>query len=81
MSIGVLAPGASTSNHRHAYESLVYVSWEAGDAFYTPPWCWHQHFATDGAPVTYVTATNMPMLHALGQTVLREEQEAAKRSA
>jgi pyrroloquinoline quinone (PQQ) biosynthesis protein C/quercetin dioxygenase-like cupin family protein len=91
MSIGVLAPGASTSNHRHAYESLVYVvagrgytimegkrfAWEAGDAFYTPPWCWHQHFAADGGAVTYLTATNMPMLHALGQTVLREEEEIA----
>ena len=46
----------------------------AGDAFYTPPWCWHQHFAADGSAVRYLTATNMPLLESIGQTVLREEE-------
>lgn len=88
MSIGELAPGASTTNHRHAYESLVYVlegsgytilegrrfDFRAGDAFYTPPWCWHQHFASGEGPVRYITATNMPLLDKIGQTVIREEE-------
>lgn len=87
LSVGELAPGAETSNHRHGYESLVYVlegegytimegeryDWRAGDAFYTPPWCWHQHVAAPGSHVRYLTATNMPLLQAMGQTVLREE--------
>jgi quercetin dioxygenase-like cupin family protein len=87
LSVGELDPGKATSDHRHAYESLVYVlegegftmmegrrfDWRAGDAFYTPPWCWHQHFAAEGSRVRYLTATNMPLLHAMGQTVLREE--------
>jgi quercetin dioxygenase-like cupin family protein len=88
LSIGRLAPGASTSNHRHAYEALVLIlagqghtmiegrrfDWRAGDAIYTPPWCWHQHVASGDGRVEYVTATNLPALEAMGQTVLREEE-------
>jgi gentisate 1,2-dioxygenase len=88
LSIGELSSGSATSNHRHAYESLVYVlegegytimegvryDWRAGDAFYTPPWCWHQHFALPSSHVRYLTATNMPLLQSQGQTVLREEE-------
>ena len=87
MSVGVLEPGQATRDHRHAYEAVMYVlagrghsvvegqrfEWQAGDAVYTPPWCWHQHVADAGSRVEYVTATNMPMLEALGQTVVREE--------
>lgn len=88
MSVGALAPGAATSDHRHAYETLVYVlegrgysvvegarlDWSAGDAFYVPPWNWHQHFASGDGAVRYLASTNLPMLDALGQTVLREER-------
>lgn len=91
LSVGLLAPSAATSNHRHAYESLVYVlegeghtvmegatyAWRAGDAIYTPPWCWHQHVASSAGPVRYLTATNMPLLEAIGQTVLREEEPSS----
>lgn len=91
LSVGVLEPGAATSNHRHGYESLVYVlegegytimegvryDWRAGDAIYTPPWCWHQHFATEkSGTVRYLTATNMPLLQSMGQTLLREESQS-----
>lgn len=88
LSIGDLDPGACTSNHRHAYESLIYVisgtgytitegkryDWKAGDAVYVPPWCWHQHFASADEPARYITATNLPLLRQLGQTVVREEE-------
>jgi quercetin dioxygenase-like cupin family protein len=87
LSIGDLDPGASTSNHRHGYESLIYVisgrgytitegqrfDWKAGDAVYVPPWCWHQHFADPNESARYITATNLPLLRQLGQTVVREE--------
>lgn len=87
LSVGELSPGAATSMHRHAYESLIYVTcggghtiiegqryeWRAGDAVYVPPWCWHQHVAADDGPAQYLTATNMPLLRSIGQTVLREE--------
>ena len=86
-SIGELAPGAATSNHRHGYESLVYIicghgytimeglfyNFKACYEFYTPPWCWHQHVAEKDSAVQYITATNMPLLQRMGQTVLREE--------
>lgn len=88
LSIGDLDPGAATSNHRHAYESLIYVisgrgytitegqrfEWKAGDAIYVPPWCWHQHCAYPDESARYITATNLPLLRQLGQTVVREEQ-------
>lgn len=87
-SVGDLDPGASTSNHRHAYESLVYViegsgytviegqrfDWSADDAIYIPAWCWHRHTALDGGKARYITATNMPLLNKLGLTALREEE-------
>ncbi|WP_428267000.1 cupin domain-containing protein [Haliangium sp.] len=88
LSVGVLHPGTKTSNHRHAYESLIYITegsgytimegqrfpWQAGDALYVPPWCWHQHVAAEDTAAQYLTATNMPLLDQLGQTVLREEE-------
>lgn len=88
LSIGDLDPGASTSNHRHAYESLIYVisgrgytitegqrfDWKEGDAVYVPPWCWYQHFADPKESARYITATNLPMLRQIGQTVVREEE-------
>ena len=88
LSVGEIDAGKATSNHRHGYESLVYVlegeghtimegtsyAWRAGDAVYTPPWCWHQHVASSTGRVRYLTATNMPLLVAMGQTVLREEE-------
>ena len=87
MSVGALEPGARTTSHRHAYEAVMYVlagrghsvveghrfDWQAGDALYTPPWSWHQHVADPDCAVEYVTATNMPMLESLGQTVMRQE--------
>jgi len=87
LSIGDLSPGQFTSKHRHAYESLIYiiqgsgysvieekrVPWKAGDAIYVPPWNWHQHFADQDSQARYITATNLPLLYCLGQTVLREE--------
>ena len=89
MSVGVLEPGGATSNHRHAYEALTYFlagrghtviegqrfDWQAGDALLIPPWCWHQHVAAADCRAEYLTATNMPALEALGQTVMRQEQE------
>lgn len=87
-SIGVLASEQKTNNHRHAYESLLYIlegeghsivegrriEWRAGDALYVPPWNWHVHGCDSGQSARYLTATNLPLLQQLGQTVLREEE-------
>jgi len=87
-SIGVLASEQKTGNHRHAYESLLYIlegeghsivegrriEWRAGDALYVPPWNWHVHGCDSGQSARYLTATNLPLLQQLGQTVLREEE-------
>jgi len=91
-SVGVMDPHSKTSNHRHAYESLIYVikgrgytllensekiHWQEGDAIYVPPWNWHQHFADDQR-VEYITATNLPALVRMGQTLLRQEEAPSK---
>jgi quercetin dioxygenase-like cupin family protein len=87
MSVGELAAGTATSNHRHAYEALTYIlegrghtliegqrfDWQVGDAIYVPPWCWHQHHASDDSAARYLTATNQPLLVALGNTAVRQE--------
>ncbi len=88
MSVGALSPGGQTTRHRHAYEALTYIlegqghtwiegtrfDWQSGDALYIPPWCWHQHVASPGGAVRYLTATNQPLLSALGSRAIRQEQ-------
>jgi quercetin dioxygenase-like cupin family protein len=88
LSVGVLAAEQATTNHRHAYESLLYIlegeghsivegrriDWRAGDALYVPPWNWHVHACAAGQSARYLTATNLPLLQHLGQTVLRQEE-------
>ena len=90
LSIGVLDPQTKTSNHRHAYESLIFIlegsgytvierkryDWKAGDAIYVAPWNWHQHGA-ENEEARYITATNLPLLTRLGQTVLRQEEKSS----
>jgi gentisate 1,2-dioxygenase len=88
MNVGVVVAGGTSGNHRHYYESLIYiikgngysvvegnkVEWEAGDIIYAPPWSWHQHFNTDpDNEVRYVAYTNAPLLQNVGGIARREE--------
>jgi len=87
MTLGGLEPGQATRKHRHSYETVIYVlqgtgvsvieseevHWRQGDAFYVPPWAWHQHrnsSSTDAA--LYLACENAPMLQNLG-AAQREE--------
>jgi quercetin dioxygenase-like cupin family protein len=88
MSIGGLEVGQNTRNHRHSYETIIYVTkgkghsvvegqrvdWEAGDAVLVPRWAWHQHFNDGDEYCEYIGAENAPMLQNLG-LALREEQQ------
>jgi gentisate 1,2-dioxygenase len=88
MNVGIVVAGVTSGNHRHYYESLIYiikgngysvvegnkVEWEAGDIIYAPPWSWHQHFNTDpDNEVRYVAYTNAPLLQNVGGIARREE--------
>mgnify|MGYP001447063614 FL=1 len=88
MNVGVVVAGGTSGNHRHYYESLIYiikgngysvvegnkVEWESGDIIYAPPWSWHQHFNTDpDNEVRYVAYTNAPLLQNVGGIARREE--------
>ena len=56
MNVGIVVAGGTSGNHRHYYESLIYiitgkgysvvegnkVEWESVDIIYAPPWSWHQ---------------------------------------
>lgn len=88
MTLGGLEPGQSTREHRHNYETLIYVIkgngrsfidggeilWSAGDAFYVPVWAWHRHENTNiSEEALYIACENAPMLQNLG-IALREER-------
>lgn len=88
MNVGIVVAGGTSGNHRHYYESLIYiisgkgysvvegnkVDWEPGDIIYAPPWSWHQHFNTDpDNEVRYVAYTNAPLLQNVGGIARREE--------
>ena len=88
MNVGVVVAGGTSCNHRHYYESLIYiikgngysvaegnkVEWEAGDALYIPPLSWHQHFNTGSdKAVRYLSGTNAPLLQSIGDIDCREE--------
>ncbi|MES2936699.1 MAG: cupin domain-containing protein [Pseudomonadota bacterium] len=86
MTVGGLEPGQATRMHRHNYETVIYVlegrgvslvgdrelPWQAGDAFYVPPWAWHNHRNTGTAAALYLACENAPLLQNLGVAV-REE--------
>ncbi len=86
VTIGGLSPGQATRMHRHNYETIIYVlsgtgasliegrevPWRAGDAFYVPPWAWHQHVNRGDGRALYVACENAPLLQNLG-VALREE--------
>ena len=88
MNVGIVEAGGAGGNHRHYYESMIYVirgkgysivegvkvEWDAGDVIYVPPWAWHQHFNTDvDIDVRYIAATNAPLLQNIGNIARREE--------
>ena len=88
MNVGIVVAGGTSGNHRHYYESLIYiikgngysvvegnkVEWEAGNIIYAPPWSWHQHFNTvPDKAVRYLSGTNAPLLQSIGDIDCREE--------
>ncbi|MBA3773242.1 MAG: cupin domain-containing protein [Ramlibacter sp.] len=86
VTIGGLEVGQTTRRHRHNYETVIYVlegrgvsligerevHWQSGDAFYVPPWAWHNHRNNGSGPATYIACENAPLLQNLGVAV-REE--------
>ena len=86
MTLGHLEIGQSTRQHRHNYETLIYilkgqgyttvdgikVDWVAGDAVYVPVMGWHSHTNTGETEAEYIACENAPLLQNLGLAV-REE--------
>jgi quercetin dioxygenase-like cupin family protein len=88
MTIGGLLPGQVTNQHRHTYETVIYViegegytqiedrivEWKAGDAIYIPIWAWHNHGnRSETVGARYIACENAPLLQNLG-VALREER-------
>ncbi len=88
MNVGIVVAGGTSGNHRHYYESLIYiisgkgysvvegnkVEWGSGDLIYAPPWSWHQHFNTElDKEVKFLSGTNAPLLQSIGDIDCREE--------
>lgn len=88
MTIGHLSEGQSTRQHRHSYETMLYilegegrtfvndeiVEWKAGDAVYVPVWAWHNHENTGRDLCRYLACENAPLLLNLGNLAIREER-------
>lgn len=88
MTIGHLNEGQSTRQHRHSYETMLYilegegrttvneqvVEWKAGDAVYVPVWAWHSHENTGKGLCRYLACENAPLLLNLGNLAIREER-------
>jgi len=81
VTVGTLQPGQQSGQHRHSYETVMYitegegytmiddqkVSWRAGDALYVPVWAWHYNVNTSATtPAKYVSCDNAPLLHRVG---------------
>ncbi len=88
MTIGGLEPNQSTRNHRHSYETIIYVIsgngksiidnqevyWSEGDAFYVPVWAWHTHINISSTDkVLYIACENAPLMQNLGAAIREEE--------
>lgn len=88
MTIGHLESGKRSREHRHTYETMLYVlegegqsviegkavSWRAGDAVYVPVWAWHYHENLGKGLCRYLACENAPLLQNLGNVALREER-------
>ncbi|MGH1335054.1 MAG: cupin domain-containing protein [Aureispira sp.] len=88
ITIGGLLAKQVTSQHRHTYETMLYVlegkgwteiegnkiEWKAGDAVYIPSWAWHRHGnLSEELSAKYIACENAPQLQNLG-LALREEE-------
>ncbi|MEZ4536994.1 MAG: cupin domain-containing protein [Cyanobacteriota/Melainabacteria group bacterium] len=88
MTIGHLEPGGSSNQHRHTYETILYVlegkgyseiggkkiEWKTGDALYIPVWAWHKHVNNNVDKIArYLACENAPLLQNIGGIALREE--------
>jgi gentisate 1,2-dioxygenase len=87
-------PGEASGTHRHMCEAILYiiqgsgytmiedtrVDWEAGDAIYVPPMCWHSQHAGN-EPVKLIGMWNAPLLEALGIYVNEEAGDTAVEGA
>jgi pyrroloquinoline-quinone synthase len=88
MTIGGLEPGQSTNQHRHTYETVIYivqgagysliegrkVEWNQGDAIYIPVWAAHSHHSTSQEYSKYIACENAPLLQNLGHLAIRQEE-------
>jgi quercetin dioxygenase-like cupin family protein len=81
MTVGTLQPGQQSGQHRHSYETIMYITsgrgytmiedrrvdWQAGDAVYVPVWAWHYNVNLSLEEVAcYVSCDNAPQLHHAG---------------
>jgi len=75
-----IAPGETTSTHRHAYDAVCFVlsgqgeteigseryAWMRFDTLHTPAWSWHRHRNTGAEPARLIAITDAPLVKAFG---------------
>ena len=85
-----IAPGATTSTHRHAYDAVCFVidgsgtseigsgrhSWARYDTLHTPANVWHRHTNNSDRPARLLAITDAPLVDGFGLTSLEDIGDA-----
>src|SRR3989442_9524349 len=81
-----VAPGETTSTHRHAYDAVCFVlggqgqteiageryAWSRYDTVHTPALSWHRHRNTGAEPARLLAITDAPLVSAFGLARLED---------
>jgi len=81
-----VAPGETTSTHRHAYDAVCFVlggkgqteiageryAWSKYDTVHTPALSWHRHRNTGTEPARLLAITDAPLVSAFGLARLED---------
>lgn len=85
-----IAPGETTSTHRHSYDAVCFVlsgqgqteigerryAWSRWDTVHTPSMSWHRHRNTGKTPARLLAITDAPLVAGFGLTRLDDIGDA-----
>ena len=85
-----IAPGTTTSTHRHSYDAICFViegsgtseigsgrhTWARYDTLHTPANVWHRHSNSGDRPARLLAITDAPLVEGFGLTSLEDIGDA-----
>jgi gentisate 1,2-dioxygenase len=81
-----IAPGTTTSTHRHAHDAICFVlggsgtsevggksyEWSRFDALHTPAYVWHRHRNTGKTPARLLALSDAPLVEGFGLSFVED---------